>query len=77
MLLGLFQGCTTTFCREKGGTLSRTPWTKLVDFDGTVLIVTIIYQAIMAALYLARRKHLAAYLAETPGWILDTQRKSR
>ena len=43
---------------------------------GTVLVVTLIYQAIMAAFYLSRRKHLAAYLAETPEWILDTQRKS-
>jgi hypothetical protein len=34
----LFHGFTTTFWNEKGGTLSRTPCTKLLAFEGTVLI---------------------------------------
>jgi hypothetical protein len=44
-------------------------------FYALVIILTILIEASIAWYYLAKRKHLAAYLRDTPPWALDMQRR--
>ena len=41
---------------------------------GTLITVAIVCQGGTALFYLSRRKHIEAYVRETPQWILDAQR---
>jgi hypothetical protein len=43
---------------------------------GAVSVVTIIFQGLNALYYFSRAKLLRAYLAETPSWIVEVQRRS-
>jgi hypothetical protein len=43
-------------------------------FYGTVIALTIAFQGLNAAYYFTRRKSIAAYLRETPAWVLEVQR---
>jgi hypothetical protein len=40
---------------------------------GTVMLVSVIFQGLNALYYFTRRKHVEAYLHETPEWVLDLQ----
>lgn len=48
----------------------------VVAVYGTVLVLSIIFQGLNALYYFSRRKHVDAYLKETPDWVLDLQRLS-
>lgn len=41
---------------------------------GTVIVVSIVFQGLNALYYFSRRKHVDAYLNDTPDWVLDLQR---
>jgi len=41
---------------------------------GSVIVLTVPYQAFMAWYYFSRSKHLRDYLSQTPGWIAQAQR---
>lgn len=41
---------------------------------GTVIAATVLFQGSAAAYYLTRRRHLRAYLTQTPDWIVDFER---
>ena len=41
---------------------------------GTVIVLTIPYQALMAWYYFSRSKHLETYIRQTPGWVTDLER---
>jgi len=41
---------------------------------GTLITVAVVCQGGTALFYLSRRKHIEAYLRETPQWIIDAQR---
>ncbi len=45
-----------------------------VGFYGFVLLAGLIVQAMVVRYYLTRRKHVEAYLAQTPAWILAWNR---
>jgi hypothetical protein len=40
---------------------------------GTMIVLTAIFQGWNAYYYFSRRKHVAAYVRETPAWVLDIQ----
>jgi hypothetical protein len=44
---------------------------------GGIIVGTVIFQGLNAAYYFTRRKHLDAYLAETPPWVIELQRHSQ
>jgi hypothetical protein len=46
----------------------------VVAVYGTVIVLTATFQGLNALYYFTRRKHLEAYLQETPDWVLDLQR---
>ena len=46
----------------------------VVAVYGTVIVLTAIFQGLNAAYYFTRRKHVEAYVRETPKWVLDLQR---
>ncbi len=41
---------------------------------GTVIALTIPYQAFMAWYYFSRGKHLETYISQTPAWVTDVER---
>jgi len=41
---------------------------------GTVIVLSVVFQGLNALYYFTRRKHLDAYLENTPDWVLDLQR---
>jgi hypothetical protein len=41
---------------------------------GTVIVLSVIFQGLNAFYYFTRRKHVEAYLAATPEWVLEVQR---
>ena len=41
---------------------------------GTVIVFSAVFQGLNALDYFTRRKHVEAYLHETPHWVLDVQR---
>lgn len=43
---------------------------------GCLLVLAIIFQGGMAVYYFTRSQHLRTYLDQTPGWILELQRKT-
>jgi len=43
---------------------------------GAVIAGTIVFQGLNALYYFTRRKHVLAYLNETPPWVVDLQRAS-
>lgn len=46
----------------------------VVAVYGTVIFLSVIFQGINAVYYFTRRKHVEAYLSETPDWVVDVQR---
>lgn len=46
----------------------------VVAVYGTVIVLSGIFQGLNAAYYFTRRKHVDAYVQETPEWVLDVQR---
>ena len=46
----------------------------VVAVYGTVIVLTAIFQGLNALYYFTRRKHVEAYVQETPDWVLDLQR---
>jgi len=41
---------------------------------GTIIALTVPYQALMAWYYFSRGKHLDIYVSQTPGWVTDLER---
>ena len=41
---------------------------------GTVIVLSGVFQGLNAAYYFTRRKHVKAYVQDTPNWVLDLQR---
>jgi hypothetical protein len=41
---------------------------------GTVIVLSVVFQGLNALYYFSRRKHVEAYLQDTPEWVLDLQR---
>lgn len=39
-----------------------------------LIVLTVIFQGLNAAYYFSRKKHLRAYLDETPPWVIEVQR---
>lgn len=46
----------------------------VVAFYGTVIVLSAIFQGLNALYYFTCRKHVEAYVQETPDWVLDLQR---
>ncbi len=46
----------------------------VVAVYGTVIVLSTIFQGLNALYYFTRRKHIEAFVHETPGWVLDVQR---
>jgi hypothetical protein len=46
----------------------------VVAIYGTVIVLSVIFQGLNALYYFTRRKHVEAYVQETPDWVLDVQR---
>lgn len=46
----------------------------VVAVYGTVIVLSTIFQGLNALYYFTRRKHVEAYVQETPDWVLDVQR---
>lgn len=42
-------------------------------FYGSVIAASVVFQGLTALYYFGRRKHIDAYLADTPGWIRQLQ----
>ena len=42
---------------------------------GGLIAATLIFQGINALYYFTRRKHVEAYVSETPEWVVDLQRR--
>ncbi len=45
-----------------------------VAFYGTIILLSAIFQGLNALYYFTRRKHVNAYLRETPKWVVNLQR---
>ena len=45
----------------------------VVTVYGTVIVLSVIFQGLNAFYYFTRRKHVTAYVQETPEWVLDLQ----
>jgi hypothetical protein len=43
-------------------------------FYGLVILLSVLFQGLNAAYYFSRRKHVEAYVRETPQWVRDVQR---
>src|ERR1035437_512508 len=56
------------------GNLEQLEWVIYVAIFGGLIIGTTIAQGLAAIYYITRRKHLAAYVAQTPAWILAMQK---
>jgi len=48
----------------------------IILFYGTVFVLSGVFQGLNALYYFTRRKHVRAYLQNTPAWVLDLQRLS-
>lgn len=48
----------------------------VVTLYGTVIVLTAIFQGLNALYYFSRRRHIEAYVADTPEWVRDLQRSS-
>ncbi len=46
----------------------------VVAVYGTVIVLSAVFQGLNALYYFTRRKHVEAYVQETPDWVLDLQR---
>jgi ABC-type enterobactin transport system permease subunit len=46
----------------------------VVAIYGTVIVLSAIFQGLNALYYFTRRKHVEAYVQETPEWVLNVQR---
>ena len=46
----------------------------VVAVYGTVIVLSVVFQGLNALYYFTRRKHVEAYLQDTPKWVLDLQR---
>ena len=46
----------------------------VVGFYGTVIALSAVFQGFNAVYYFTRRKHMAAYLQETPTWVQEIDR---
>ena len=47
------------------------------SFYGSVIILTAIFQGLMARFYFARVGMMETYLKDTPAWVVDLQRAGR
>ena len=45
-----------------------------IGFYGAVIVLSAIFQGLNAVYYFSRRKHVDAYLRQTPQWVVDVQR---
>ena len=45
----------------------------VVTLYGTVIVLSVLFQGLNSLYYFTRRKHIDAYLQETPPWVLDVQ----
>jgi len=43
-------------------------------FYGTVIVLSVVFQGLNALYYFTRQKHVAAYVENTPDWVLDLHR---
>lgn len=41
---------------------------------GMVIVLSVLFQGLNAFYYFSRRKHVEAYLQQTPEWVVDLQR---
>jgi hypothetical protein len=46
----------------------------IVAVYGTVIVLSGVFQGLNALYYFTRRKHVTAYVQNTPAWVLDLQR---
>ena len=46
----------------------------VVGLYGTVIVLSIVFQGLNALYYFTRRRHLEAYVRETPAWVIDLER---
>jgi hypothetical protein len=46
----------------------------IVAVYGTVLVLSVVLQGLNSLYYFTRRKHVEAYLQETPDWVVGVQR---
>jgi hypothetical protein len=46
----------------------------VAGFYGTVIALSAVFQGLNAFYYFTRRKHIDAYLRETPVWVQEIQR---
>jgi len=54
--------------------LDRLYWLASLALYGTLIVGTVLAQGLAAIYYATRKKHIDAYLAATPGWILQLQK---
>lgn len=48
----------------------------IVAVYASVIVLTVVFQGLNAYYYFTRRKHIDAYVRETPQWVLDVQRSA-
>jgi len=46
-------------------------------FYGSVIVLTAVFQGLMARFYFARVEMMVAYVKDTPAWVVDLQRAGR
>jgi hypothetical protein len=46
----------------------------VVGFYGSVILLSAVFQGFNAIYYFTRRKHIDAYLQDTPAWVQEIQR---
>ncbi len=49
----------------------------VVALYGMVIVLSVVFQGLNALYYFSRRKHVEAYVRETPEWVLDVRRMTR
>lgn len=77
--LGALAGSHTRTSHELTGGLDAADIHRLIKIIfivtyGTVIVSSLIFQGLNALYYFTRRKHVEAYLRETPQWVIDLQR---
>jgi hypothetical protein len=56
------------------GDIKQLSWFLTLAVYGTLIFATVVAQGSAALYYFSRRKHLEAYVAQTPSWIIDLQK---
>lgn len=65
-------GCDLSFCVGPFVDWMLKPWA-LRDV-GIVILVSVLFQGLNAIYYFTRRKHVDAYVQNTPEWVLNLNR---